>query len=127
LVNLGDDLASTYTARDFDKRAEQKLALAADKGDFGLFMVNQALYNLCIRTWKPVRKYIVTDVSSKYEVRLEENKAFADYKALLDLCAQKINERVKNLDAPNPDYIFNNDFILELKNIMNSGGYGYGE
>ncbi|MCL1939424.1 MAG: glycosyltransferase [Desulfovibrionaceae bacterium] len=127
LIDLGSDLASTYTARGFDKLTEQKLALTDSKGDFGLFMVNQALYNLCIRTWKPVRKYIVADVSSKYEVRLEENEAFADYKALLDLCAQKINERVKELGAPNPDYIFSHDFILELKDIMNSGGYGCGE
>jgi len=124
LTDLGADLASTYTARGFDKFGEQKQALVDKEGGFGLFMVNQSLYNLCIRTWKPVRQYIVADVSPAYKVRLEENPAFAGYKALIDLCAQKINTRVQELGAPNPDYIFSPDFVQELKDIMHSGGYG---
>lgn len=123
MENLGNDLASTYVARDFDKRVEKKKALVRKEGEFGLFMINQALYNLCIRTWKPVRRYKVVDISSKYAVRLEENEEFAHYKTLLDACTKKINGRIRKFRLSNPDYIFVPEFIEELKVIMRSGGY----
>ena len=126
-VNLGDDLETTYTANNIDKLAQKKLAVKDEAGGYGLFIINQSLYNLCIRTWRPVRRYTVADISSTYKVRLEQNTEFAHYKELLDLCAFKINEQVKKLRLPNPDHIFTPEFVHELKSIMESGGYGCGE
>lgn len=122
-TDLGQDLQTTYAARNVDKKAGVAAAIADAEGGYGLFMVNQALYNLCVRTWRPVRKYLVQDVSSTGQVRLAENPEFAYYKELLDRCAQKINERVDALGQSNPDYIFTQGFIEELKSIMGAGGY----
>lgn len=123
--NLGDDLEETYLARGFDKSTERKLVVADRDGRYGLFMVNQCLYNLCIRTWRPVRRYKVLDISSDYRVQLGENEEFFEYKRLLDLCMTKINERVEALRLPNPDDIFSAEFIEELKGIMKSGGWSW--
>lgn len=127
LVDLGDDLEATYTAKNIDKLAQKRLAVEDEAGGYGLFIINQSLYNLCIRTWKPVRRYTIADISSAYKVRLEENPEFSHYKELLDLCAVKINERVRTLRLPNPDHIFTPEFVHELKSIMESGGYGCGK
>jgi glycosyltransferase involved in cell wall biosynthesis len=123
LTDLGGNTGAEYRSRGLDKGVEYRAVLEDNREGYGLFLINQALYNLCIRTWKPVRKYRVVDVSSDYRVRLEENDAFAEYKRLLDLCASRINTQVSRNNFPNPDYIFSLDFIEELKGIMKSGGY----
>lgn len=122
LDNCGND-PHTYSARNLDKRAETNAVLYSKEQGYGMFMINQSLYSLCIRTWKIVRKYKVLEVSSDYRVRLGENEKYAGYRALLERCAHSINERARKASLPNPDYIFTSEFIDELKAIMKSGGY----
>jgi glycosyltransferase involved in cell wall biosynthesis len=123
IVLMEDEDAATYTARGLNKQEQYQSAMIDANGGFGLFLINQALYNLCIRTLKPVRKYTVADVSSEYKVTLEENKEFFVYKELLDRCAQIINRAVKESKHSDPDYVFTPELIQELKNIMASGGF----
>jgi glycosyltransferase involved in cell wall biosynthesis len=90
LVHLGtNDNEEIYLLRGIDKKKELHSVFFNEMSEDGLFKINNTLYNLCIRSWKPVRKYKVIDIDKKYQVRLCENKEYEIYRTSLDLCIKK--------------------------------------
>jgi hypothetical protein len=115
-LDLGNtDTHTIYVPYGVDKRQERQHLFITREGCLGLFVVNNHLYNLRIRSWKPLRRYRVVDMDEKCRVRLAEREEYGAFKPVLDLCAQKITLRIRAFPHSN---IFTPDFIAELRSLL---------
>ncbi|MDR2051191.1 MAG: glycosyltransferase [Deltaproteobacteria bacterium] len=119
-VDLGkNDSNDTYMARNVDKTKEHRRLFKTEGGGTGLFTINDCLYNLCIRSWKPLKRYEVTDIDENCRVSLIEREEYVEFRKYLDLCAQKVNARLQKCKDRK---VFTKDFIAELKSLMARSG-----
>lgn len=122
-TNLGrDDDVDEYRARDINKSEINKHLFRTKDGKIGLYVVNNVLYSLCIRSWKSIKRYEVIDISKKYTVTLRERQEYKTFRSALNLCAEKIGSREFN-PLTYKEFMFTNKFVNELKSIMRDAGH----
>ncbi|MDR1243273.1 MAG: glycosyltransferase [Deltaproteobacteria bacterium] len=105
-----DDTKETYLARGINKQTEQLSSF----GRTGLFPANNALFNLCVRSWKVMRRYAIDDIYDKYHVHVVEREEYVEFRKDLD--------RVVALIYKIPQSEWSDKFIMRLKRLM--AGHG---
>lgn len=106
---------------DVDKVGEHKVLFTTQGGQTGLFVINNALYNFCIRSWKPMRRYRIVDISADHRVRLEECPQYLIFRKALNMCVSMIHQREYRYHH-DLDKVYDGEFIEELKVIMDDVG-----
>ena len=108
-----------YAARGVNKKEEHALLSRDKRKKFGPFKINQYLYHACIRNWKVKRRYYVKDIDDKCRVAIAEREDYKDTRIALWRCKSLIE---KTLLQGKGDLLDNDDFIEQLKGIMESCG-----
>ena len=107
-----------YEGTGLDKSKEHRNLFRDEAGGAGLFVLNNYLYNMCIRNWNVPLRYRIKDMNG-YNVVLEENPEYAQIQIALQR-SKKYLDGMSN--TGNKFNIYSDAVVTRLKKIWESCG-----
>ncbi|MDL2306719.1 glycosyltransferase [Desulfovibrio sp. OttesenSCG-928-C06] len=117
-----EDIDEVYTARQVDRVAMYESLFRDGKGGTGLFLLNNYLFNMCIRNWNVPLRYEVADVSEDCRVKVVERAEYAPVREALERSKAMVDEK---LAQGRNDEIYSEDFMGTLKELWSACGQGF--
>ena len=115
--DLDDVDEAKYTEHGLCKSAE--FAKAMEHGGFyGLFRINNFLFNLCVRSPRVPRKFYIKDIDKNHYVVLGENKEFKCVEMALNECMRLLKKFCQKVKAN----LYDEDLLYKLKVVLKSCG-----
>ncbi len=107
-----------YEGTGLDKSKEHRNLFRDEAGGAGLFVLNNYLYNMCIRNWNVPLRYRIKDMNG-YNVVLEENPEYAQIQTAL----QRSKKVLDRLQSAGKKHDMHSDAVVTfLKKIWESCG-----
>jgi len=118
LDEAGEDKYKEYGLN----KNEEHFSLFRDQyNKLGPFVINQYLFHYRIRSLKVKRRYYIRDIDDQCRVDIAEYDDYEETRLALDKCKVLIN---KTLD--HGKNLYDDDFIVQLKEIMKTCGQDIG-
>ena len=115
--DLDDVDEAKYTEHGLCKSAE--FAKVMERGGFyGLFRINNFLFNLCVRSPRVPRKFYIKDIDKNHYVVLGENKEFKCVEMALNECMRLLKKFCQKGKAN----LYDEDLLYKLKVVLKSCG-----
>ena len=115
--DLDDVDEAKYIEHGLCKSAE--FAKAMERGGFyGLFRINNFLFNLCVRSPRVPRKFYIKDIDKNHYVVLGENKEFKCVEMALNECMRLLKKFCQKGKAN----LYDEDLLYKLKVVLKSCG-----
>ena len=115
--DLDDVDEAKYIEHGLCKSAE--FAKVMERGGFyGLFRINNFLFNLCVRSPRVPRKFYIKDIDKNHYVVLGENKEFKCVERALYECMRLLKKFCQKVKAN----LYDEDLLYKLKVVLKSCG-----
>ena len=115
--DLDDVDEAKYIEHGLCKSAEFAKAMECG-GFYGLFRINNFLFNLCVRSPRVPRKFYIKDIDKNHYVVLGENKEFKCVEMALNECMRLLKKFCQKGKAN----LYDEDLLYKLKVVLKSCG-----